>query len=765
MVHHTSFTARVLQDRYRLERLLGTGAMADVYAAQDLEHPRELAVKILKPELASGLAIQRFLAEVEIAAPLSHPHIVPVYDAGEVDGIPYFVMPLVLGETLRQRLDREHQLPVDSALRIAIEVVDALAYAHARGIVHRDIKPENILLEDGHARVADFGVARALAAAGGERLTNTGTAVGTPTYMSPEQAAGERDIDSRSDLYSLGCVLYEMLGGKPPYVDKSGRHDIARKFTQDPPSLRALRGSVSPSLDRAVRKSVARAPADRPNSAIEFARALRRCAVTTEPIHSVDFRLSRRAGGLTLGGIGVATLALLLYVKSPTRAATDTDPSTIRSLVIRPIETDSASPLTDDIRSRLLQELSGITALRIHGDELKPRDADAFVSSSVHQDGDNLSVHVRLLSARDERQLWAQLFTWSQLQPGRLAREITRELVEYLDPPLTAAERSHLLTFRDVDRQAREAYERGQRLSSSYDPRRFSKSITEYKRAIADDSTNPTRYVALARLYAMMGLGHDAASPAESFGQARALVEKALALDSRNGEAHALLGVILYQRDWNWAGAEKQFKLALQHSRGSAPVHEAYGVYLRILGDMDASLTQHRLAERSDPFLSINLADLAVAHVWSGGADSAMKWARAAVDLAPDSPPAQWTLGAAFMLKGEHDSSIAHHRLAVQFNPRFRGHLAQAYAAAKRYEDFDRTIDSLAPTERRGLALILAQAYATRNDHEVALNWIDTAIKYPSPLIGALRGEPAFRPLASTTRYQSALRRAGLTGR
>src|SRR5262245_20561764 len=207
--------ARALEGRYAIERVLGAGGMATVYLARDLKHDRRVAIKVLRPELAAALGHDRFLREITTTASLRHPHILPLYDSGQADGFLFYVMPYVEGESLRDRLRREKQLPVDDALRIVREVADALGYAHARGVVHRDVKPENILLESRHAVIADFGIARAISAAGGESLTGTGLAIGTPAYMSPEQAGGDKQMDGRSDIYALGCVLYELLAGQP----------------------------------------------------------------------------------------------------------------------------------------------------------------------------------------------------------------------------------------------------------------------------------------------------------------------------------------------------------------------------------------------------------------------------------------------------------------------------------------------------------------------------------------------------------------------
>ncbi|HEX7121189.1 MAG TPA: protein kinase, partial [Gemmatimonadaceae bacterium] len=261
-------------DRYRLERELGAGGMATVFLAEDVKHHRQVAIKILHAELSAILGSERFLKEIELTASLQHPHILPLFDSGSADGLLYYVMPYVEGETLRARLERETQLPVDEALVIAREVADALSYAHAKGVVHRDIKPENILLQNGHALVSDFGIALALEQAGGERMTQTGLSLGTPQYMSPEQATGDRGIDARSDVYSLAAVLYEMLAGEPPVTGASAQSMIAKLMTETPTHLRVLRTTVPAEIDAAVAKALSKTPADRFTTAGDFARAL-----------------------------------------------------------------------------------------------------------------------------------------------------------------------------------------------------------------------------------------------------------------------------------------------------------------------------------------------------------------------------------------------------------------------------------------------------------------------------------------------------------
>ena len=263
-----------LSDRYRVERELGVGGMATVYLAHDLKHERDVAIKVLHPDLAAALGGERFLSEIKTTAKLQHPHILALLDSGEAGGLLFYVMPFVPGETLRARLDREHQLPIDDALRIAREIADALAYAHGLGIVHRDIKPENILLQGEHALVADFGIALAVQQAGGQRMTQTGLSLGTPQYMAPEQAMGEKQIDARADIYALGAVAYEMLTGDPPFTGSTVQAIVARVITEDPRPLTPQRKAVPPGVEYAVLRALEKLPADRWSSAHAFAEAL-----------------------------------------------------------------------------------------------------------------------------------------------------------------------------------------------------------------------------------------------------------------------------------------------------------------------------------------------------------------------------------------------------------------------------------------------------------------------------------------------------------
>ena len=273
--------AEALADRYRLERELGQGGMATVFLAEDLRHHRKVAVKVLRPELAAILGAERFLHEIRTTANLQHPHILPLHDSGQVEATVFYVMPFVDGETLRDRLTREKQLPVEDAVRIATQVASALDYAHRQGVIHRDIKPENILLHDGSALVADFGIALAASSTGGGRMTETGMSLGTPHYMSPEQAMGEREITARSDVYALGVMTYEMLTGDPPFTGSTAQAIVARVMTEEPRAITLQRKTVPPHVEAAVLTALEKLPADRFASAAQFAEALARPGTTT----------------------------------------------------------------------------------------------------------------------------------------------------------------------------------------------------------------------------------------------------------------------------------------------------------------------------------------------------------------------------------------------------------------------------------------------------------------------------------------------------
>ena len=428
-----------LQERYAVERLVGQGGMATVYLATDARHDRQVAIKVLRPELAASLGGDRFLREIKVAARLQHPNILPLYDSGEAAGFLYYVMPFVEGESLRSRMDREKQLSLPDAIQLTCEIADALQFAHSHGIIHRDIKPENVLIQDGHALVADFGIARAVSQAGGDKLTETGMAVGTPHYMSPEQAVGGDHLDARADQYSLACVFYEMLVGQPPFHGPNAMAILARHSMESVPSLQVVRSSIPDELEEAVMRALEKTPADRFPSVREFADAL--CHADLGPTARRTSRASLQTARRTPSRIGAAietprrrlrfwaisAAAVVVLtgtglgawrVWHPGKAGAAVssgglDPHRIAVLYFQGEEAgDSLGYLADGLTEGLIQELdqvpgldvvskSGVAAFR--GDEI-PRDsvsralrAGTLVTGDVEEKAGRFRVTVRLV--------------------------------------------------------------------------------------------------------------------------------------------------------------------------------------------------------------------------------------------------------------------------------------------------------------------------------------------------------------------------------
>jgi eukaryotic-like serine/threonine-protein kinase len=536
--------------------------MATVYLAHDLRHDRPVALKVLRPELAAALGPERFLRETKLTARLQHPHILPLFDSGEANGQLWYVMPYVGGESLRARLVRERQLPLDDAVRITCNVLAALSYAHSQGVVHRDIKPENILLEGEEAVVADFGVARAVDAAADERLTETGFALGTPAYMSPEQAAGERVLDGRSDVYAVGCVLYEMLAGEPPFTGPTAQAILAKRFSAPIPSVRTARERVPERTDQAINRALARAPADRFATAAEFAHALSADSQPDERSSSQTLP-SRAAGGprtlaepvsssarsrrlvLTVLGTLVLTVGGWVIMRRLTSPAPAVSPT---RLAVLPFSTSGSSKiayLADGMVDLLSRNLNGAGDLRTidPGSVLTATsragtgvpDAEAgralarrlgaglYILGSAHAVGGRLRIRAELYSNADTAE-------------GALARATAEgdttqlfQLVDHLSADLLAGRgrglssrlmQSAALTTHSLE--ALKAYLKGEQNLRGGEGQ-FDSAIAGFQRAVAEDST-------FALAYYRLGV---AAGWAKRPGISGAATERALVLGSR----------------------------------------------------------------------------------------------------------------------------------------------------------------------------------------------------------------------------------------
>jgi eukaryotic-like serine/threonine-protein kinase len=541
-----------LGDRYRLDRELGRGGMATVYLGQDLRHDRPVALKVLHPELAASLGPERFQREIRMAARLQHPHILSIHDSGEVAGdasnppILWFAMPFVEGESLRDRLKRERQLPLDDAVQIGREAADALEYAHRHGIIHRDIKPENILLSGDHALVADFGIARALADTD-SHLTETGTTLGTPAYMSPEQAAGERTIDHRSDIYSLGCVIYEALAGEPPFTGPTAQAIIARRFTEAPRPLRQVRETVPEAIEAAVAKALAKSPADRFGSAAELARALAEgmtgsrtaeapraapaaavapAAETTKTVAQPARAPSRRFPVTTALAIGFLLGLGVLFGWLRSHNHGDETPAGTKRLAVLPFENLGAAEdeyfadgVTDEVRGKLAS-LSGLQVIaRSSSGQYKkssksPQEigrelgVDYLLTGTVRWEkaasGNRVRVSPELIRVGTAATTWQQPFDASITDVFQVQADIAGRVAEALDVALGAPQKQTLAEKPTENLPAYEAFLKGEEAAqglAAADPREVHRAVDYYAQAVALDSTFVQAWVQLSRAH------------------------------------------------------------------------------------------------------------------------------------------------------------------------------------------------------------------------------------------------------------------------
>jgi serine/threonine-protein kinase len=568
-----------LAGRYRFERELGAGGMATVYLARDLRHDRDVAVKVLRADLAESLGRERFLREIRLAARLNHPHILPLYDSGDAGGFLFFVMPVMQGQTLRDRLMHESQLPVEAAVRIAQEVADALDHAHRHDVVHRDIKPENILLHEGHAVVADFGIGKAVVAAATESsatLTQVGVTVGTPAYMSPEQATGE-SVDGRSDLFALGCVLYEMLTGEPPFSGATVQAVIAKRFHHVPPAASQLRPAVSAALSRTLEQLLEKAPEDRYATGAAVLQALRSQEVE---------------------------------VTAPTRD---------KSVAVLPFANMSADPdnefFSDGITEEIIGALTPVRGLKVAARasafSFKGKNEDLatighklgvrhVLQGSVRRAGNRVRITAQLMSARDGVQLWSERFDRDLDDIFAIQDEIARKIVEHLEVTLGLKELQPLVVRPTDDMEAYQLYWRGREALLQRTPRSLRRGLEMFRQALARDGAYARAYVGVAEAFNALG-SYQYLPPNECRRESEGALAEAQRLRPDMASVHAIRGQLkLYLRpDWPTAGEDLATALRLDPS--DAIARACLSLWYGMRGEWDACDREARQAISADP--------------------------------------------------------------------------------------------------------------------------------------------------------------------
>jgi eukaryotic-like serine/threonine-protein kinase len=562
---------------YQVERELGHGGMATVYLAQDLKHGRRVALKLLRPDLAVALGPERFQREIRFAARLQHPNILTVLDSGGSGALLWFTMPYVEGESLRDRLDREHQLPVSEAVRLAAEVADALACAHSQGIVHRDIKPGNILLSgQDHPLVTDFGIAHTADQNTVDRLTETGMIVGTPAYMSPEQATGERHLDARTDIYALGCVLYEMLAGEPPFTGPTAQAIAAKRITDPVPAISRIRDTIPPKLERALSRALAKVPADRFSGAAEFAAALR--AAGSEPSER-----PRRRLGFLWPSVGAAALLLIAGIYYLTQSTGSSPSSGPIPLAVLPFRTFGAagdsSVLAIGIPDAIITRLAGLKQMRLRptsavlqyaGKDTDPREigrqlsVSYLVTGTVQAAADRLRVSVQLVRSGDGSPVWGSAYDLARQDLLTLQDSIAEKVSTSLAVRLSADEHERLYRRYTANPAAYEWYLRGRSQLARVSEDGTRNAFQAFERALVLDSNYALARAGLAMASSDMHLRFASGPEVKMWGE-RATEEasRALALDPTLAEAHLAKAAVSRKSDFDWEGTLEESARAL----------------------------------------------------------------------------------------------------------------------------------------------------------------------------------------------------------
>src|SRR2546423_2718022 len=738
-----------LADRYALERELGRGGMAVVFLARARRHDRAVALKVLRHDIAAALGGERFLREIQIAAKLHHPHILPLYDPGAAGDLLYSVMPSVEGESLRQRLEREPQLPLDDALAIARQVGGALAYAHSHDVVHRDIKPENILLESGEAVVADFGIARAITAAGGDKLTHTGIAIGTPHYMSPEQATGSAGIDGRSDLYSLGCVLYEMLAGHPPFLGGTAQAILARHAMDPVPPLRTARGTVSGALEQALQRALAKSPADRYPTALQFTEALGGSGRSVRPPTSGGSRGLRAAlsAGLVLAALGVS-----LAVWKPwrdARTAAVSAPAYAASVAVLPFETIGGGPqdeyfsdgMTDEIITQLaqirdLKVISRTSVVALKGSHLTlSRIADRLgvdhvLEGSARRAGGRVRVNAQLIAAKTDAHLWAKTYERDLKDVFRVQEEIAGDVSRALLAsvqglrPLGPGSRTEQPAAYDA--YLRGTYWRQQRTRDG-----LLRAMQAFEQALAIDSAYAPAYAGLSSALSLFVLYQYSGGPEPVTALARAIVlaDRAIALDSSLAEGFAARGFAFVQAAVSSDAAVRDGVRAIALRPNSGEAHAFGQGALNDVGRAEDAFAAAQTATDLDPLAPGFHLSLSSAELGARRYDVALREARRAG--VPETAPLPVRIrfeGLALLLLGRPAECLA---LNLGDQPYLK---AMCLEALRRHREAAAIVDSVAAAVRAGRATWaapegLGMYYAWLGDVEASIHWYEAAYR------------------------------------
>ena len=736
--------SNTLADRYTIERILGRGGMATVHLAEERKHKRKVAIKVLKQEFGASVGAERFLREIGIAAQLSHPHIVPLIDSGESDGSLYYVSPYIDGGSLRDRLNRQGKLPVEDALRITHEVGAALDYAHRNGFVHRDVKPENILFADDHALLADFGIAHVCTSAQGESLTLAGLALGTPEYMSPEQASGETDIGIPGDIYGLACVFYEMVAGEPPFRGASARATMAKQVTERARPLRTLRPDAPAGFERVLERALAKDPSQRFATIVEFLGGLNRAR--SEP--NRPFAMTTR------------TIAVLPFVN----ASPDPD----------------NEYLSDGITDELINALAKVEGLRVASRTsvfaLKGKaqdvraigallEASEVLEGTLRRSGQNLRITAQLTSTDDGRLMWSERYDRRLDDVFAIQDEIARTIVAKL----------RSTSFADViagpsDRHTENVEAYGSYLRGRYAwNKRTSDGVIEgikyFEDAIAVDPSYALPYTGLADSYALH-IDYRNVPTHEGFEKAKFYARRAIELDDTLAEAHASLAWSLFIYDWDWDGAEKEFRRAIELDPRYATAHQWYAFMLASQGKFDEALLEAHTAQENDPASVSVRRSLGYCYLYARKYQQARYHLDRAIAMNPTAEETYRIQGLILTLDKQYAAAerVLHEALALApecgsytkatlaYSLACAGDRSYAKQIAAELEEKTRTEEYVSPVE-------VATVYIALGDTKRALDSVERAVDDRRGWSAYLRVHPILDPLRDEPRFKAIVQR------
>ena len=761
-----------LKGRYEIQREIGQGAFATVYLARDCRHERSVALKVLNADPTSEAGEIRFIREIRLLAGLQHPNILPLHDSGHVEALLYYVMPYVSGETLRARMSRERFLSIDAAVGIAREAADALSCAHGQGIIHRDIKPENILLSGGHAIVADFGIARAIDIAGVRQLTRTGMGgPGTPAYMSPEQLLGDNPLDGRSDIYSLGCVLFEMLTGKPPFAGKEG---FVKRFTEPAPLPSSLRKEVEPWLEAVVETALARNPTDRYATAGELVRALNGFS-TGEAAKRSDRATPPRT-------TPIAAERLSYSSPEPTpRVVREVEQASIGVLPFANMSNDPENEyFSDGITEEILNALTRIPALKVAartssfalkgksmdiseiGERLKVR---TVLEGSVRRVNQRVRITAQLINAADGFHLWSERYDRDLEDVFAIQDEIARTIVDRLKVKLGSAEADAIGKGQTENVEAYELYLRGRHCWNRWQLwGMMEKAMGYFEAALVKDPDYALAHHGLADAYSTIGL-YAFAPATEVMPKAKAAALRAVELAPELAEAWTSLGFV-HMLSWDWKAAESALVRATDINPRDASARTVHSWVLAILGRHSEALAEARRGRELDPHARSGLPAFVLYHAREY--DQAIVECERGLEIDPTTFLPLLILSLSHAAKGEYDQAVQHAQRGASLAPAsdfMRGLLGAVYAMAGQQEAARTILTDLVERSTRSYVspILISWIYANLQDPDSTFEWLGKAYDERTCTLGSGVGYAIYDGIRDDPRFGELLLKLGLS--